>query len=270
MLLGEPARDRRCRSARCRRTPRPRGSRACASERWPSVSLQLLQHRVVGLRARRPPPRSAKFLAAARIIVGPPMSMFSITSCSVDAAAGRGRLERVEVHAHEVDELDLVLLRRDHVRRVVAQREQARVELRVQRLDAPAHDLREAREVLDRADLEPGLAQRRGGAAGGDQLDAELGQARARSRRSPSCPTPTAARGGSRTSPGCVIASIGADDTSATRSATRRGLAGSSRTASRAISAHRLAQQLVLDRAQRRRGPRRRRSPPAARPRAGG
>ena len=93
------------------------------------------------------------------------------------AAPRRRALERVEVHAHEVDELDPVLLGGEHVLGVVAQREQAGVELRVQRLDAAVHDLREAGEVLDRADLEPGLAQRARGAAGGDELDAELGQA---------------------------------------------------------------------------------------------
>ena len=91
-----------------------------------------------------------------------------------DAAAGRRGLERIEVHAHEVDELHVLLLGRLHVRRVVAQREQAGVQARVQRLHAPVHDLREAREVLDRADLETGLLQRRRRPAGGDQLHAEL------------------------------------------------------------------------------------------------
>ena len=90
------------------------------------------------------------------------------------AAARGGPLERVEVHAHEVDELDVLLLGGDHVVGVVAQREQARVELRVQRLDPAAHDLGEAGEVLDRADLEARLGQLACGAAGRDELDAEL------------------------------------------------------------------------------------------------
>jgi hypothetical protein len=67
-------------------------------------------------------------LAAARIIVGPPMSMFSITSCSVTPRRAAVGLERIEVHAHEVDELHVLLLARLHVRRVVAQREQAGVQ----------------------------------------------------------------------------------------------------------------------------------------------
>ena len=51
------------------------------------------------------------------------------------------------------------------------------VELGVQRLDAAVHDLREAGEVLDAADLEPGRLELARGAAGRDHLDAELGQA---------------------------------------------------------------------------------------------
>ena len=103
--------------------------------------------------------------------------MFSRISCWVGAAPGGGALEGIEVHAHEVDELDAVRVGLDHVLRVVAQREQAGVEPRVQRLDAAAHDLREAGEVLDRADGEPRGAQLGGGAARRHELDAESGQA---------------------------------------------------------------------------------------------
>ena len=133
------------------------------------------------------------------------MSMFSITSASVDAAAGGGLLERVEVHAHEVDELDLVLLGGDHVRRVVAAGEQAGVELRVQRLDAPVHDLREAREVVDRADLEPGRLER-------PARCRRWRRARRRARRGPcaksTMPVLSDTESSARriaTSPGCVI-----------------------------------------------------------------
>ena len=173
--LGEPARDRGVVAGgggeRLDREALARGEREVA------VGFrQLLQDRVVGLRLDHHRGevevlrRRADHRRAADVDVLDHLFV-------VHAAAGGGLLERVEVHAHEVDELDLVLLRRDHVRRVVAAREQAGVELRVQRLDAPAHDLREAREVVDRADLEPGRLERLGGAAGGDQLDAELGEA---------------------------------------------------------------------------------------------
>ena len=102
--------------------------------------------------------------------------MFSMTSASVDAARGRRALERIEVHAHEVDRLDVVLLERLGVLGRVAHREQARVELGVQRLDAAVHDLGEARVVVDRADLEAGVGQLAGGAARRHELDPELGQ----------------------------------------------------------------------------------------------
>ena len=104
------------------------------------------------------------------------MSMFSITSCVGHAAAGGGPLERVQVHAHEVDELDVVVLGGAHVLGVVAQRQQAAVELRVERLDAAVHDLREAGEVGDLAHLEPGLGQLPSRSAGRDDLDPELDQ----------------------------------------------------------------------------------------------
>ena len=90
-----------------------------ASERWPSDVAQLLQDRVVGLRLDDDRGevevlrRRADHRRAADVDVLDHLFL-------VDAAAGGGLLERVEVHAHEVDELDLVLLRRDHVRRVVA------------------------------------------------------------------------------------------------------------------------------------------------------
>ena len=218
-------------------------------ERARSASRELLQDRVVGLRVRRPPRRTAKFFAAARIIVGPPMSMFSITSCSVDAAAGGGRLERVEVHAHEVDELDLVLRGRGHVLRVVAQREQAGVELRVQRLDAPAHDLREAREVVDRADLEPGrLAARWAVPPVETSSTPSSASPRAKSTIPVLSETESSARR-TRTSPGCGLHRR-ADDSSRTRSARGAGWRVEADGAA-GDQPHRLGQQLVLDRAQR-------------------
>ena len=121
----------------------------------------------------------AWFFAAARIIVGPPMSMFSMISAASASRRAAGALERIEVHADEVDPLDVVLVGRGpDVLRVVADGEQPGVQARVQRLDAPVHDLREAREVLDRADLQArALRASRAVPAGRDELDAELGQA---------------------------------------------------------------------------------------------
>ena len=64
-----------------------------------------------------------------------------------------------------------------HVLGVVAHGEQAGVELGMQRLDAAVHDLREAGEVVDGADREAGALELLRGAARGDDLDAELGEA---------------------------------------------------------------------------------------------
>ena len=187
----------------------------------------------------------AKFFAAARIIVGPPMSMFSITSCSVAPRRAAVGLERIEVHAHEVDELDLVLGGGRHVLRVVAQREQPGVELRVQGLDPPAHDLGEAREVLDRADLEPGLAQRGGRAARGDQLDAErrepareLDDARLVRHRQQRAPHPHLARLNHRLH---RVADDTWSDIADSSDQTRRGWAGSEPDGAAGDQPHRLA-----------------------------
>ena len=117
------------------------------------------------------------FLAAARIIVGPPMSMFSIATSGVDVVAGDGLLEGVEVDADQVDRLDPLALERRHVLGVVAARQQRRVQPRVQRLHPAAEDLLLAGELGDVGDLEPGLAQRRRGAAGGEDLDPERREA---------------------------------------------------------------------------------------------
>ena len=95
----------------------------------------------------------------------------------LDLVAGDGLLEGVEVDADQVDRLDPLALQRRHVLGVVAPRQQRRVQPRVQRLDPAAEDLLLAGELGDVGHLEPGLAQRRRGAAGGEDLDPEAGEA---------------------------------------------------------------------------------------------
>ena len=63
---------------------------------------------------------------------------------------------------------------------VVAQRQQAAVDHRVQRLDPAVEHLGEAGQRGDVAHRQAGRAQRRRGAAGRDQLDAAGGQPLAR------------------------------------------------------------------------------------------
>ena len=85
-----------------------------------------------------------------------------------------GLLERVQVHAHEIHLLDALLGRLAQVRVLVAARQQTRVQPRDERLHPPVHDLGEAREVLDRPDSDPRAGQLVRGAAGRDDLHAQL------------------------------------------------------------------------------------------------
>ena len=95
---------------------------------------------------------SAKFLAAERTIEGPPMSMFSMTSANATPGLLRGLLEGVEIHDDHVDGLDGMLVDRGHVLRVVANVQDAAVDLGVERLDAAVEHLGEAGQVADVAD----------------------------------------------------------------------------------------------------------------------
>ena len=84
--------------------------------------------------------------------------------------------ERIEVHANEVDRLDPLVLERLHVVGQVPPRQQRRVQPWVERLDPSAKDLRRAGELRDVGHLESRVAQRRGRAARGQDLDIEVAQ----------------------------------------------------------------------------------------------
>ena len=60
---------------------------------------------------------------------------------------------------------------------VVAEREQAGVQLGVKRLDPPVHDFGKAGQLGDLPDGDPRLRELAGGAAGRDDLDPQVGQA---------------------------------------------------------------------------------------------
>ena len=81
--------------------------------------------------------------------------------------------ERIEVHAHQVDELDAVLLQGFQMLRVVAARQQPAVDLRMEGLDPSVADLRESRHVADVDDLDAALPQQFHRAARGDHLPTE-------------------------------------------------------------------------------------------------
>ena len=93
--------------------------------------------------------------------------------------------ERVEIHDHQIDEPDAVLLGELEVLGVMTAREDAAVDHRMQRLDAAVHHLGEPGDVRDVDDRQAGIGERFGGAAGRDQLEstrrqttAEFNQAR--------------------------------------------------------------------------------------------
>ena len=90
-----------------------------------------------------------------------------------DVGLGDGGFKGVEVDADEVDGGDAVVGHRALVFRVVAQTEQPAVDERVERLDATVHHFGEAGDLVDRGDGDSRLFDRLGGAAGGDDGDAE-------------------------------------------------------------------------------------------------
>ena len=95
----------------------------------------------------------------------------------VGVAARDGLLEGVQVHAHQIDLLDLLLGRGLQVGVLVATGEQPRIEAWMKRLDAPLHDLGEAGELLDRAHGHAGAGELARRASRGDDLHAQTLQA---------------------------------------------------------------------------------------------
>ena len=173
-LLREPARDR---GVVARGVGEGLGGeRLARRHRQPGAgAAQLVEHGVVGLRARDD--GRVGVVLGGRADHRRPADVDVLDDLGVGQAAGDAALEGVEVHADEVDLLDLVGAERRDVRGIRADRQQAGVEARMQRLDAPVHDLRKAGEVLDRANLEARRSKLGRRAAGRHELDAELGQA---------------------------------------------------------------------------------------------
>ncbi len=92
-------------------------------------------------------------------------------------ALGAGRLlERVEVDHDEIDRFDVVVREIFHVARVVAQREDAAVDSRVQRLDPAVEHLRKPRVVGHRGDPDALFPQEPCRAAARQDLDAAVGK----------------------------------------------------------------------------------------------
>ena len=177
--VGEAVDARRCRRSCWRtRTRRRRRRPRCAGR--PGSPAGGAARRSSRRRASRRPRRSCRgstttatlgwFFAAARTMVGPPMSICSTHSSG--ARAGRdGVGEGVEVDDDEVERRDAELVELPHVVGQPAVGEDAGVHLRVQRLDPAVEALGEAGEGVDRGDVDAGLAQPGRGRAGADDLD---------------------------------------------------------------------------------------------------
>lgn len=85
---------------------------------------------------------------------------------------GHRGLEGIEIDDHKVDHRDAVLGGLRHVLRLVAAAEEPAVNLRVQRLHAALHHLRESRVFRHVGHGKTLVAQELRGAAGGEQLEA--------------------------------------------------------------------------------------------------
>ncbi len=109
-------------------------------------------------------------------MLGPPMSIISIDLLE-GGAARDGLAEGVEVDDDEVDRGDPLLGELFQVGGALAVGQDAAVDRRVERLHPPAEDLGRAGDGGDRQDRDPLGFERRLGAAGGEDLDAELGEA---------------------------------------------------------------------------------------------
>ena len=88
--------------------------------------------------------------------------------------AVRDLLERVEVDADEIERLDLVLVKRTDILRMITPREDARVDARVQGLHTPTEQLRRRGDVGYLRHLTAVLLQHSRGATARDQLDPEI------------------------------------------------------------------------------------------------
>ena len=104
----------------------------------------------------------------------------------VERRAARDRLaERVEVHDHEIDRDEAGLPASPRGASAVGRPEEAAVDARVQRLDAPVEDLGRAGVVADLAHRHAGRRQRPRRAAGRQDLETRGATGRARSSTTP-------------------------------------------------------------------------------------
>ena len=105
-----------------------------------------------------------------------PADIDILDHCGDLGAGSDSCLEGIEVDHHQVDGADLMLGHGAGVIGIVAHRQEAAVDLRMQGLDAAVHHLREARVVGDLGDRDAGLGDGFGRAPGRENFDAMAGQ----------------------------------------------------------------------------------------------
>ena len=102
--------------------------------------------------------------------------MFSISSSAGRYALRRRGFKGIEIHDHQIDRSDAVLLRLLLILGVIAAVQQPAVHFRMQRFHAPAQHFRPARELGDVFDGHSCLAQQLRRAAGRQYLDLQRRQ----------------------------------------------------------------------------------------------
>ena len=156
LAIGEPGRDRRLVGRGGRE--RLGGKRPTRLERQVTAPLELGQDRVV-LRGRADRNHVGEVLRR-RPEQRRPADVDHLDGLLLARVLAPGdRVERVEVHADEVDRLDVVLGERRHVVRPIPTGQDARMDARVERLHATAEQLGELRELVDPPQVDADLGQ---------------------------------------------------------------------------------------------------------------
>ena len=149
----------------------------------------------IGLRGKGPALRQRGFAARHRRIIGRvgdnrhmrmvlrrrahhtrPADVDVFDDLVAAGALGHRRRKRIQIHHHQIDRADFVLRHGCQMLGIVAHRQQAAVDLGMQRLDPPVHHLREPGEVGNIAHHQPRIAQSLRRAPGRDQIHALGGQ----------------------------------------------------------------------------------------------
>ena len=144
-------------------------------QRRATGSIELRGHLVVVLR-RHDNQDVAKILGGGPHQAGPADVDLLDHLIEANAWLGRRLDKRIEIDDDQIDHPNAMLLGQREVFRMMPAGENAAVNLRVQRLDAPVHHLGKASDVADVHDRQAGAGQRFGSASSRHQFEASGGQ----------------------------------------------------------------------------------------------